>query len=108
METINEKLKASIVGTDSLDDFVDAYYDGFEELKDGFQVTDLISLGSSLIGAFSSRKEALIEAMDLQDNEITRLVDLSDNFNLANLATEARQILKLVLVGIQTYDLLTE
>jgi len=106
LKEVNELLKASMTGTESLNKFVDAYYDGFEELRDGFQVGDAVSLLGSFVGAFMNKELAWTEAMDLQDNEVTSLINRSDNFDLGNTATEARQILKLILVGLQTYDVL--
>lgn len=107
MDKVNEKLKGSLLGTNEIADIVDAVYESFEELKDGFQVTDLIDLGNAAIKAYTGNKIALSQAFDLQDDEIVVLIDRSNNFELAESAQEARQIVKLVLVVFQTYSVFT-
>lgn len=107
MTKVNEKLKGSLLGTNEVADFVDAIYEGFEELKDGFQITDLIDLGNVAIKAYTNNKVAIAQIFDLQDNEIVDLIDRSNNFELAELAQEARQIVKFILVGFQTYSVFT-
>ena len=104
LKKVNETLKGSLLGTNEIEDFVNAIYEGFEELKDGFQITDLIDLGNAAIKAYVNNEIALAQAKDLQDDEIVKLVDLSNNFELAESAQEARQIVKLLLVGFQTYS----
>jgi hypothetical protein len=105
MKEINEKLeRGSVFGTDELADIVKLIYDGWEELRDGFQITDAGSLLMSAIAGYKGNKEAWAEAMDLQDAEITALVNLSVNYNLGASADEARQVVKCLLVILQTYD----
>jgi hypothetical protein len=103
---INEKLNGSLTGSENLSSFVDLFYDGFEELKDGFQVSDLLSLITSSAKAFEAKELASVEAMDLQDDEITELLDRDQHFELGDVRNEARQVLKWILVSIQSYDVL--
>ncbi|MGD8777753.1 MAG: hypothetical protein PVH88_02195 [Ignavibacteria bacterium] len=101
---VNEVLKGSIQGTNELGDLVDFVYESFEELQDGFQITDGIDLINAVIKAVSGSKEAAAQVFDLQDSEINELVERSDNFTLGELANEARQIVKFILTGFQTYS----
>lgn len=105
MQKINEKLaKGSMINTDELADVVDLIYDGYEELRDGFQVFDIISLIGSIGSAWVGKDIAFMESMDLQDIEIISLINRSVSFSLAELADEARQVVKWLLVSVQTYD----
>lgn len=105
LQKINEKLtKGSLVGTGELADFVDLIYDGWEELRDGFDFPDILSLAGSIGKAWVGKKVAIMESMDLQDSEIDDLVERSIGFNLNESADEARQVVKWLLVTVQTYD----
>lgn len=104
LEQVNEKLKASLTGVESLSAAVDVIFDGFEELKDGFQVGDVLSLIGSVTNVYLKKDLVVVEALDLQDEEIAELVARGDNFSLGKLATEAKQLVKWILVTIQTAD----
>jgi hypothetical protein len=105
MKTLNAKLeKGSFMNTDELEDIIALIYDGWEELHDGFQLPDLFSLAGTIGKAYAGNKVAFAQALDLQDDEIAALVDLSDGYELGDQARNARQVVKCILVVTQTYD----
>lgn len=107
LKEINAKLtNGSMAGTNEIGDVVNLIYDGWEELRDGFQVPDIFSLASSLSKAYTGNKLAIAQGLDLQDIEIISMVNQSKDFDLGQSAREARQFVRWLLVTIQTYDVL--
>ncbi len=108
LQKVNSIKNADIVGIEELEDFVDLYYEVCEELekdsdnKPGI-FTMLKELGKPFVVAYDGFKVAWMEAHYLEDEEISSLVKRSSNFNLGDNAVRYSQVLKLVLVGFQTY-----
>ncbi len=107
LKEINARLtNGSMAGTNEIGDIVDLIYDGWEELRDGFQIPDMFSLAGSLSKAYTGNKLAVAQGLDLQDIEIISMVNRSKDFDLGQPAREARQFVRWLLVTIQTYDVL--
>lgn len=108
---INSPEPASInLGVDELQDIVDAIYKGYETyilaMANGsidFKDTALLGgLMMQLFVAFDGVNQAWGEFLDLTDEEISALVDRSDNYQLGNGAPKIRQIVKEILIKGQT------
>ena len=103
------------LGVEELSVFVDLYYSAVEtylkaQADDMIDVTDLALLGSftmNLISALTGSETALAEAKDLNDDEITVLIDFSVNYQLGPDVLKYQQLLKIVLTGFQTFTVFT-
>lgn len=108
VKKVNIAIKSSYIGVDELKDIVYLFYDLCElnEKRIGGQSLSIIELlGKILPGilpAIIGIDKVPIEASDLQDDEIKLLVDLANNYELGDNAYKYQQIIKIILVGIQS------
>jgi len=107
---VNSPEGVNLYGTDEIDDIVHLLYSAFEAYEkaiesNGIGLDDLVLMGSvvmNIIDALNGVNTAIAEALDLTDNEIAALVDLSANFVLGDRAQKYRQIVKEFLMKFQT------
>ena len=110
MKKVNAVAAGSTIGVEELSDVANTFYDVCEVIEDGNEgqpitlmlVISVVAPG--LLPAFLGVEQVPAEAMDLQDEEITFLVNLGDQHTLGENAEKYKAALKLVLVALQTYS----
>lgn len=107
LHPVASALQASLFGIDSLENFVEIYYKAWKTGAnfEGFNVLTVITTFSlPFLSAITSVKNIPAEILDLQDDEIATLVNISSEYELGDQEVKARQVLKLILTGFQTYS----
>jgi len=107
---VNLPDEVNLYGTEELEDFIHLFYSAFEAYEKAIsdaklELNDLLLLGNvviNLISALNGANTAFAEGMDLTDEEISTLVNLSEHFTLGNNAPRYRQIVKESLMKLQT------
>ncbi|GJQ63518.1 MAG: hypothetical protein SCALA702_25710 [Melioribacteraceae bacterium] len=107
---VNLPQDVNLYGTEELEDFIHLFYSAFEAYEKALadsrlELNDLLLLGNvvvNLISALNGANSALHEGLDLTDEEISELVNLSENFNLGDNSNRYRQIVKEALLKLQT------
>lgn len=108
VEKVNAVLKGSIIGVDELTDVVKTFFDLCELVERKIQGQPITLLGiigdilPGLLPAILGGELIPAEASDLQDDEITFLVNLGDAAALGDNAPKYKQVLKMLLFAIQT------
>lgn len=110
MVKVNMPRDVNLYGTEELEDFVHLFYSAFEAYEKALsdsklELNDLLLLGNvviNLISAINGANAALSEGYDLTDDEITSLVDIYQSFTLGDNAQKYRQIVKEILIKLQT------
>ena len=105
---VNAVVKSGFIGVDELTDVAKTYFDLCELIEKKIQGEPITVIGvisdvlPGLLPAILGGELIPAEASDLQDEEIALLVAAGNNAELGNNAPKYKQVLKMLLFGIQT------
>lgn len=108
VEKVNALVAGSVIGVEQLKDVVVTFFDLCELIEKKIQGQPITIIGvisdvlPGLLPAILGAETIPAEASDLQDEEITELVAIGDNAQLGDNAPKYKQVLKLLLIAIQT------
>lgn len=108
VEKVNALVAGSVIGVEQLKDVVVTFFDLCELIEKKIQGQPITVIGvisdvlPGLLPAILGAETIPAEASDLQDDEISELVAIGDNAQLGDNAPKYKQVLKLLLIAIQT------
>lgn len=108
IEKVNALVAGSVIGVEQLKDVVVTFFDLCELIEKKIQGQPITVIGvisdvlPGLLPAILGAETIPAEASDLQDDEIAELVAIGDNAQLGDNAPKYKQVLKLLLIAIQT------
>lgn len=110
LKKVNAVKKANYIGTNEIDDIVDLVFEVCEEIEKTTETGEkptvfslLAELYRPLVSAVIGSDEIVAESSDLTDEEIIKSVSRSKNFKLGDNAVVYGQVVKILLVAVQSF-----